>query len=131
MLNDRLILSREERIEVYKEAAARYSAIYQGSLANVRTRLAKLGHKSRSIDLTCSGMCNYISNAACVRYGENAPSIYGENAKRDWPEYYSFKPKKTWKRNSDFWWTTRISRGGHLKRIEVLTQLAEGKSKEN
>jgi len=51
------------------------------------------------------------------------------NAK-NFPEFYAFKPKRTWRKDPRFWFTRNISRGGYDKRVSILTALVDGKTPE-
>ena len=106
------ILTKKNRIRVYKLARKMYVKDIANDLAH------KVAH--------CSGMCKYIDNAV---YDLGFGGVHRSYVAEAWPEYYSFKPKKGWKSNPNFWWSLDISRKCHMRRVAVLTALAKGKSK--
>jgi len=48
--------------------------------------------------------------------------------RKTFPEFFSFKPHKTWRKNISYWFTRYYTRGGYEKRVSILTALAEGKT---
>lgn len=105
-------LTPADRIKVYKRALKTYKA-----------EVADLLRDKRPF---CSGMCKHIDIAA-VDLG--FPHALAAHHASSWPEYHTFRPKKGWKRNPSYWWSTTMSRKGYERRIAVLTALAEGKVK--
>lgn len=109
-----LKISKTERLQIYKRAAKLYRA-------NYRTNFSALGLEAND---TCYGICGKIT-AATLRELNIVVNVTRQN----FPEFYSYKPKRGWKKYSDYWWTLSIKRGGAARRMDVLDRLAKGLSK--
>jgi hypothetical protein len=105
------ILSKKDRIRVYKRALTTY--------------LVNLDNDISNKNMYCDGMCKHINNAV---YDLGFDGVYRACVAKAWPEYHSFKPKTGWKTDTRFWWSLNISKKCHMRRVAVLTALAKGKS---
>ena len=74
----------------------------------------------------CQGMCKAME-VAMERLG--FLQAHKNLTKANFPEYFSYEPKKGWKKHPVFWWTISIKNGGAKKRMAILDRLAEGLSK--
>lgn len=110
------ILTKNQRIEIYRRAREIYSKDWE----MIGTGYKVVGGKA------CLGLCQVIRKAA---YQLGYKVWYHELNAKNFPEWFSYKPKTGWKQYSDFWWTVSVKRGGLAKRLDLLTRLAEGKSK--
>jgi len=77
--------------------------------------------------LVC-GMCHSINIAISIMRKNNY--IWVGDYEKYLPEFYTFKPKETWKKNPVYWFTLYTSRGAYDKRINILTALSKGQSVE-
>lgn len=115
-------LSKEQRIEIYREA--------------LRTFRKMAETKAHAKNVT--GMCEHIYNAI-RRLKYNRSNVAGhymykvDMTSRNFPEYYSYRPSTNWKDSngwgrSGFWWSTKTPKGRE-KRLAIMEAIAEGKSK--
>ncbi len=109
-------IPEELRRTIYREARDYYARDCSNSEA---AAVYKVPGKS-----CCLGMCSVLNLAMRANY----ISHYAINAK-NFPEYFSYKPKTCWNKSNRFWWTISIKNGGAKKRLEILNRLAEGLSK--
>lgn len=116
------IYSAEERLAIYREARDRYCINPANPIAAELCRI--VGNKG------CYGMCQAL-NASIRQFEENHGRRFKLSilTKKNFPEYYSYKPKAGWNESNRFWWTLSIKNGGAKKRIEVFNRLAMGLSK--
>jgi len=74
------------------------------------------------------GMCNSINIALSIMHKNDY--IWVGVSKKYLPEFYTFKPKKTWKEDQLYWFTRNVSEGGYDIRVSILTALSKGQSVE-
>lgn len=110
------ILTKNQRIGIYRRAREIYSKDWEMITTIYTVDEGK----------ACLGLCSVIHKAA---YQLGYKVEYRELNAKNFPEWFSYKPKTGWKQNSNFWWTVSVKRGGLAKRLDLLTRLAEGKSK--
>lgn len=113
------ILTREQRLEVYKQAYEIFKEKPVNRIAEIY-----LPKKYVVIDDLCYGMCHAIGKAQ-LRTGH----IDIEIDRTNFPEFFSYKPKTSWKGNRDFWWSISKHSGGIDRRLKILERLSRGLSK--
>lgn len=105
-------LSREQRLKIYKEA-----------LRTFEIMAAKSQHKEH-----VTGMCEHISKAA-KRWFNKQGYVWDLSIERkNYPEYFSYKPTTGWKENYAYWWSTKTP-SGRERRLKVLRAIAAGQDK--
>jgi hypothetical protein len=116
------IYQPHERLEIYSKA---YKLYYNNHVNTATSGLRKSVGGRR-----CLGMCQAM-NAAIVENSRCrlARKSYVILSRENFPEYFSYKPKTGWKKDTRFWWTPLIKNGGADKRMYVLNRLAMGLSK--
>jgi hypothetical protein len=106
MTKDDSILTKAQRLRVYCIAAALYA-----------DHVMKIEKNPKFFD-TCLGMCKFI-DIGKSRVGFSRAEIN----KKNFPEYFSYKPKQTWKKDGRFWWSTKTSLGTAKRRLNILNRL--------
>jgi hypothetical protein len=110
--------SVEQRLAVYRAARDTYAKDHTNPRAEDFFNI--------SGERACLGMCRLIRKA--IRTVADRNGVLSLN-RVNFPEYFSYKPKTTWKKSPGFWWTISVKNGGAKKRMEVLDRLAKGLSK--
>jgi len=105
------IFTKEQRNEIYKETLKHF----------------KENGKSKIFPGLIYGMCSSIYQVINKTYYEH---MFSDINAKNFPEFFEFKPKRTWEKNSRFWFTRYVNYGGYDKRVSILTALVEGKTPE-
>jgi len=104
-------LTKKQRKKVYKDALKYY----------------RENAKNKFINNRVYGMCRSIYHVASFLDQYDTRSYVNEN---NFPEFFSFKPKSTWKKDPDYWFSYYDNEGGYDKRVSILAALAAGKTPE-
>lgn len=105
------MLDKATRIKIYKKARKIY-----------KREGLKGGNLGRN---SCKGMCFALDQARRDVLRKTAIDHLLE--RRQFPEYFSYKPKTGWARDSRFWWSVKTANGA--KRLAILDRLCDGLSK--
>jgi len=105
-------LTKKERKKVYKEALKHYK----------NSKIMNYGSNNLAI-----GMCIVIQMATTEIVNIYHPY---KDIEKYFPEFYAFKPKTVWKKDTDYWFTRNINYGGYDKRLSILNALVDGKTPE-
>jgi len=107
-------LTKSQRILIYNKALDEYQK-------------RQLSKHWRTDELLCDGLCIAMKMAIVRMYKRTTLNTI--LCPKNFPEYFSYAPKSRWAGDTAYWFTRRIASGGRTKRIEILTALAQGKSK--
>jgi len=102
--------TKEQRIEIYENALNDFKKNAKGVL-----------YRGRIYGM-CSSLYSAVRN---FNYGEY---VWVDINAKNFPEFYAFKPKTTWRVNSSYWFTYYAESGAYEIRESILTALAAGKT---
>jgi len=113
--------TKKQRMKIYKKALAHFVRTNKPE----PSQMVGTAWRNRTEGM-CVSLEHAVSQLQYGWYGYQKRSMHRET----FPEYYAFKPKTTWKADSNYWYTRYFQRGGYSKRVAILTAIVNGQTVE-